>query len=118
VQLWRQGTVRAVERVECPLEADSLVLDHLTKLGCDPASPRECRHYLYVRGELAARAVAHALVRHGWAAELEDVGGSWLVTASVLTALDHDIVRDTRTRLEGLAADFGGHYDGWEAAAD
>lgn len=118
MQQWRQGNVRAVERVECPIEADALVLDHLSKLGCDPASPRECRHYLYVRGELGARAVAHVLARDGWGAELEDVGGAWLVTASVMTVLSDDIVRDTRVRLEGLAAGFGGHYDGWEAAAD
>ena len=118
MQLWRQGTVHTVERVGCPVEADALVLDHLAQLGCDPASPRECRHYLYVRGELGARTVAHALVRDGWDAEFEDVGNAWLVTASVMTVLTGDLVRDRRASLEQLASDFGGHYDGWEAAAD
>lgn len=118
MELWRQGTVHTVERVRCPRDADALVLDHLSRLGCDPSAPRECRHYLYVRGELGARAVAHALVHDGWDAAFEDVGDAWLVTASVVTALSGDLVRDTRARLELLAADFGGHYDGWEAAAD
>lgn len=118
VQVWRQGTVKTVERIGNPVEADALVLEHLAALGCDTAAPRECRHYLYVRGELGARAVAHALVHDGWDAELEDAEGAWLVTASTVTPLSGDIVRGTRLRLETLARDFGGHYDGWEAAAD
>jgi hypothetical protein len=35
-----------------------------------------------------------------------------------VTALDDDVVRDTRTWLQLLAAEHGGAYDGWEAAAD
>jgi hypothetical protein len=118
VQLWRQGRVRAIERVQCPLEADALVLDHLSRLGCDPAHPRECRHYVYVPGEPGARAVAQSLDATGWDAEIEPVDDSWLVTATVVTTLDDEIVRDTRVRLEALAGDHGGEYDGWEAAAD
>lgn len=119
MQLWRQGKVQAVERVQCPLEADALVLDHLERLGCDPSEPRECRHYVYVPGELGARAVARSLNgSEGWDAEIEEVDDAWLVTASVVTNLSRTIVRDTRARLELLAGDHGGEYDGWEAAAD
>ena len=118
MQLWRQGRVRAVERVACPLEADALVLDHLTRLGCDPAQPRECRHYLYVPYELGAHAAARWLNASGWDAEVEEVAGAWLVTGTTVTTLSGDSVRDTRVLLEELAADHGGAYDGWEAAAD
>jgi hypothetical protein len=118
VQLWRQGRVRAVERVACPVEADALVLDHLARLGCDPAQPRECRHYLYVPYELGAHAAARWLSSSGWEAEVEEVEGAWLVTASTTTRLSSEIVRDTRVWLEELADDHGGAYDGWEAAAD
>lgn len=115
--MWRQGAVRLVERVECPLEADRLVLDHLVRLGCDPAQPRECRHYVYVPAEPFALALTQALAGDGWAVESEAVDGVWLVTATTMTALDDRVVRETRARLDGLARDHGGQYDGWEAAA-
>ena len=58
--MWRQGRVRAVERVHDAIEADALVLAHLAELGCDPRQPRECRHYLYVPGELRDEASMRA----------------------------------------------------------
>jgi len=118
MQLWRQGRVRRVERVNCPLEADSLVLDHLMRLGCDPAAPRECRHYVYLPEEPGARAVATSLTREGWETEVEELPGAWLVTGSTVVGLSDASIRDTRIRLEALAGDHGGEYDGWEAAAD
>jgi hypothetical protein len=111
--------VRTVERVDDAVVADGLVLAHLEQLGCDPAVPRECRHYVYLPGEHGARAVAHAL-RAGadWWADVEDVDGCWLVTGVAVTALCPEAVRETRAWLEALAAEHGGTYDGWEAAAD
>jgi Regulator of ribonuclease activity B len=119
MELWRQGRVRAVERVQNAVEADSLVLAHLVQLGCDPQQPRECRHYLYVPGELGARSAASSLnSADEWDAEIEPVRDAWLVTATTVTGLDGDVVRGTRKRFEQLALDHGGEYDGWEAAAD
>jgi hypothetical protein len=115
---WREGRVRAVERVTDAVEADSRVLDHLAALGCDPSRPRECRHYLFMSGELNAHAVAQELRGDGWEADCEQLQEVWLVTASTVTGLTDEGVRDTRSRLELLAADYGGEYDGWEAAAD
>jgi hypothetical protein len=115
---WREGPVRAVERVTDAVEADARVLDHLAALGCDPGRPRECRHYLYLAGELSAHAVAQTLRTEGWDTDYERVEEVWLVTASTVTALSDEGVRQTRSRLEVLAADHGGEYDGWEAAAD
>jgi hypothetical protein len=116
--LWRPGQVQAVERVEDAFEADERVLDHLARLGSDPAQPRECRHYLYVPGELEAHTVAGVLTREGWNAEVEAAPESWLVTATTHTALTRARVRATRAQLERLACDQGGAYDGWEVAAD
>ena len=116
--LWRPGQVQTVERVDDAAEADARVLDHLARLGSDPARPRECRHYLYVPGELEAHAVAGLLARDGWDAEVEAAPESWLVTATTYTALTHARVRATRAQLERLACDNGGAYDGWEVAAD
>jgi hypothetical protein len=111
--------VRAVERVHDAVEADTLVLAHLVQLGCDPQQPRECRHYLYMPGEVGARSVASSLNSAAeWDAEVEAVRDAWLVTATTVTGLDDDVVRVTRRRFERLAQDHGGEYDGWEAAAD
>jgi hypothetical protein len=116
---WREGEIRAVERLDDASEADARVLEHLAQLGCDLSEPRECRHYLYVGAEPGARTVAEALAGDGWAAECEELqDASWLVTASTVTGLTSEGVRATRSRLELLAADHGGEYDGWEAAAD
>lgn len=116
--LWRPGRVQAVERIADAGEADARVLDHLVRLGCDPSRPRECRHYLYVPGEAGAWAVAQALVGEGWDAEVAEELDAWLVTATTRTALTDAGVRETRSRLEHLACDHGGAYDGWEAATD
>lgn len=115
---WRESQVRAVERIVDAAEADARVLDHLANLGCDPSQPRECRHYVYVRGESDARAVVQTLSGDGWEAECEQVHDAWLVTATTITPLSDHGVRETRAMLQGLAAHHGGEYDGWEAAAD
>lgn len=118
MRYWRESPVRAVERITDAGEADARVLDHLAKLGCDPSQPRECRHYFYLPGEPGARDVARSLTGNGWEADCEQVHDTWLVTATIVTGLTDDGVRATRARLELLAADHGGEYDGWEAAAD
>jgi len=119
VQRWRPGRVQAVERVSSPIDADALVIDHLARLGCDPSQPRECRHYLYLPGELGALAVARSLNATGaWDAEVEETREAWLVTATIHTGLCNESVRERRVQLESLAGDHGGEYDGWEAAAD
>ena len=115
---WRASPVRAVERIADASEADARVLDHLARLGCDPSEPRECRHYMYLPAERGAQAVADVLNGDGWDAEWEQVPDAWLVTATTFTGLTDHGVRATRTRLELLASDHGGEYDGWEAAAD
>lgn len=118
MRLWRPGSVQTVERVDDASEADARVLDHLARLGCDPADPRECRHYLYLPGEFGAAAVARSLTADGWDTVYEEVRDAWLVTATMHTGLTDNGVRATRLRMELLAADHGGEYDGWEAAAD
>lgn len=113
---WRRGR-RTVERVEDAAEADERVLDHLVQLGCDPAAPRESRHFLYLPARAGAEAVAEALSGDGWETAVEESGEVWLVVASRVRALTSGLVHETRARLEAIASDHGGLYDGWEAAA-
>lgn len=112
---FRQGEVRAVERIEDAAEADQRVLDHLAKLGCDPASPRINNHYLYFAVSQRAEDVATALRADGWTTEIGESEGAWLLVATHVCPLTSRSVRDTRRRLEALSSEHGGLYDGWEA---
>jgi hypothetical protein len=113
----RPGSLPTVERIDDGAEADERVLDHLVRLGCDPATPREVAHYLYLPDRSGALAVATALDRDGWLTAVEACGEpSYLVVATMTRALTSAGVRETRKRLEALASAHGGVYDGWEAS--
>jgi len=111
----RVRTARSVERVDDACEADERVLVHLARLGCDPAVPRETRHFLYVPERSDAEAVADALGSGGWATRVVESRGAWLVVAKRVRALSPALVSETRTRLVALVSEHGGVYDGWEA---
>jgi len=115
MRVWRRAGVQLIERIADAREADERVLDHLVRLGCDPAAPRETHHYLYLPREAEAAAVAALLELDGWQATIGERGSAWLVVASRVHALTLESVRRTRVCLEALARDHGGLYDGWEA---
>jgi regulator of RNase E activity RraB len=106
---------RHVERVADPAVADELVLDHLVRLGGDPAASHETHHFLYLPTPDGADAVARTLHREGWSTSIDESEGAWLVTAVRTYPLTPELVRDTRVQLRELAGKHGGVYDGWEA---
>jgi hypothetical protein len=106
-----------VERVADPTVADERVLMHLRGLGCDTKTPRGVRHYIYLPAADHAAAVASVLEREGWETSVQEDGNVWLVVAACLRVLSEQMVRETRDRLEALAALHDGQYDGWEAEA-
>jgi hypothetical protein len=106
-----------VERVTDPTVADERVLEHLRGLGCDTKEPRGVRHFIYVPAESGAEAVASTLEREGWEITVQEADNVWLVVAACLRVLSEQMVRETRARLEALAAMHDGQYDGWETEA-
>ena len=112
---FRGSDVRAVERIDDASEADERVLDHLAKLGCDPSLPRETCHFLYFGAPTAAEHVAATLRADGWATRVEESDGAWVLVGRHVATVSSHVVRQTRSRLEALAAEYGGFYDGWEA---
>jgi hypothetical protein len=117
VLLGRDAASLRVERVADPTVADERVLVHLRGLGCDTKQPRGVRHFIYLPAEDRATAVASVLEREGWETSVQADENVWLVVAACLRVLSHDMVRETRARLETLAAMHDGQYDGWEAEA-
>ena len=105
----------AVERVDDAYEADARVLDHLARLGCDPSTPRETSHFLYLPSRGGADAIARGLAADGWSMSVDLSEGAWLVIATSARTLTPELVRETRARLAALASEHGGVYDGWEA---
>lgn len=111
------GRDTRVERVDDPAVADERVLHHLRGLGCDPRKPHGVRHFIYLPAASAAHTVASTLEREGWETSVEEGENVWLVVAACLRVLTGPLVRETRARLEALAAAYDGQYDGWEAEA-
>jgi Regulator of ribonuclease activity B len=115
---FRGGHVQTVERIDDSAEADERVLAHLAELGCDERTPCRSTHFVYLPQRAGADAVAAALGDDGWVTTLESCDdGWWLVAATHRSALTSTVVRSTRRRLEALAGEHGGLYDGWEATA-
>ena len=92
------------------------MLDHLARLGCDPAAPREIASLPLppASGPTPTRSRTRS-TRDGWSTAVEQSEGAWLVVATRSRALDVELVHETRARLAALAAEHGGLYDGWEA---
>jgi regulator of RNase E activity RraB len=111
----RKGEVRVVERIDDAREADVRVLEHLASLGCDPAEPREVRHFFVVDDRVEAQRIAGTLAHEGWSSRVEASDDAWLVVARNLQSLDSGLVDRTRVRFEALAAQHRAQYDGWEA---
>jgi hypothetical protein len=101
-------------------EADSLALRQLSGRGADLAQPRHVIHFLYFPAEERARAAADAIAEASWTAAVEppsETIAEWCVRADGHRTVGPDTVAAFRSWFEGVAAEHGGEYDGWEAAA-
>ncbi len=110
----RHVRARRVERVQDPRDADICVLEALRDLGCDPAQPRGVRHFVFVPDRPGAQEVSDVLEREDWQTSVQQSDDLCLVVAARSQRLSEPLVRRTRDRLETLAAEHGGQYDGWE----
>ncbi len=87
----------------------------------DDSSYRGMRHFLYFPQKRNAQGVSEQLRNRGFSVKVDrhPDGEQWAVIATKdpppKTAEEMDELRD---EMEGLAAQFGGDYDGWEASMD
>jgi hypothetical protein len=103
-----------------PQEADSLALRQLAGRGADLARPRHVIHFLYFATEERARTAADAIAEASWNTTVEpptDTIAEWCVRADGQRTVGPETVAAFRSWFESVAAEHGGEYDGWEAAA-
>ena len=96
-----------------------MILDQLRSHGADLTQPREVLHYSYFADRVAADAAANAIRASGYRVTIDGSAsgdGTWLALATAEVVVDDSTVDSTRARFEGIAAEHGGDYDGWEAA--
>jgi hypothetical protein len=117
--------VRFLDRIryrgapETPEDADRLALRQLAGRGADLSRPRHVVHFLYFASEAEARAAADA-IGDTWRTRIEpptETIEQWCVQADGERTIGPEIVAGFRAWFERVAAEHGGEYDGWEAAA-
>ena len=100
--------------------ADGRQLTELVESGVDLTAPRPVDFDLTFRDERAARQTVALLAGLGGDLHIGAAGGlepRWLVRLTLPMAITAERLAAMRTRLEELAAERGGRYEGWDAAS-
>lgn len=102
-----------------PVDGDAQVIEALRRAGADLAQPREVIHYLYFGSEPAARAAVSRLDRADRLvhAVIDPDTGKSSVKVTHTAVVTLEAIHALRAEFEAAAAEGGGEYDGWEAAA-
>jgi regulator of RNase E activity RraB len=105
-------------------EGDRLVVEALVNAGADLSQSREVLHYFYFSDKKTASSVVTELRQEGFEVEaplqiapVEEARNPWRVLATVETVVNLGMAQASTRRFRSLAAQHGGEYDGWEAAA-
>jgi hypothetical protein len=100
------------------LEGDRQVLAQMRKAGADLSKATEVNFYLYFKERVAAdSAAAHAGAGPLTATVRRGAGvTSWLCLVSGQMVPEEAAIHSNAVRLLALAQQYGGDYDGWEAA--
>jgi hypothetical protein len=106
-----------------PVEGDRLVLEELSAAGADLSQPREVVHYVHLPSREAAEAFAPMVVNQGFEPQIREPGPEsaddprpWTVAATSRMVVTEDDVALARRNFTELAAEYGGAYEGWDAA--
>jgi hypothetical protein len=128
-QLWSHPVmVKELARGWMPERAEELRLQDLAeaetrKAGHVPEnkpSEKPMKHYLYFSKRPNAEEAGEQLRSRGFSVEVRKgaSGEDWLALATKAPPETGEQMDELRDEMEGLAAQFGGEYDGWEAAID
>jgi len=78
------------------------------------------KHYLYFPSRLNAEGAGEQLRTRGFSVQIRKGSGGedWLTLATKVSPHTAEQMHELRDEMESLAEQFGGEYDGWEAAID
>jgi hypothetical protein len=95
-------------------EAQARRADHVV----DSQLSELMKHYLYFSKRTNAEEAGERLRRRGFSVEVRKGGDgeNWLVLAMKTPPKTGEQMSELRDEMESLTAQFGGEYDGWEAA--
>lgn len=104
-------------------EGDRQVIEQLQAAGADLSAPREVVHHVHLPSREAAEAFAPMVLNQGYepkVLEPDDASADdprpWTVTATGQAVVTEEGLATARRSFTELAAEYGGSYDGWEAA--
>jgi regulator of RNase E activity RraB len=100
---------------------DLEVVSQLVSHGADLAQPRHVLYYLFLSSAESASAAAADAEAHSFEATVAEpipaYPGKWSVRCERRgVVLDPETIRGNGDFFDGLAAKYGGEYDGWEAS--
>ncbi|MDQ6945682.1 MAG: ribonuclease E inhibitor RraB [Actinomycetota bacterium] len=99
-----------------PSKGDAAAIEELERAGSHVDAPHELRHYLYFPEKRSAEATAGRLAQLGFEVSVLRREDQWAVIARHKLVPSAANLENVRQRLEKVAEDSGGEYDGWEAA--
>ena len=104
-------------RRKAPPNLDQVVLDRLRAAGSDLRMPHMIVHYLYFPSAPLATQAAGQASQLGCSAKVDVAADlkSWLCLVTVRMVPSLTAISQLREKLEWVAADNEGEYDGWEA---
>jgi Regulator of ribonuclease activity B len=127
-EIWPHAVmVKELARGWTPERAEELRLQDVAEAEKQKASaPHENRasepmkHYLYFPKKPNAEEAGERLRSRGFSVEVRKgaKGEDWLALATKAPPKTGEQMDELRDEMEALAAQFGGEYDGWEAAID
>lgn len=128
-EIWpHKAMIRELARCWTPERAAELRLQDFMENAAQRASQvpekklsdEPMKHFLYFPEEANAREVSERLQSRGFSVEVSKGAGAenWCVLATKAPPTTGEQMDELRDVMEGLAAQFGGDYDGWEAAID
>jgi hypothetical protein len=100
---------------------DEQLVDRLRKAGSDPFAPHDVDFFMAMPSQEAGRVVAAVLEGEGYTIDLHLAPDNpsdqpFSLHATKAMRLSVPGMKELTVRFKALAAEHGGHYDGWSAA--
>jgi Regulator of ribonuclease activity B len=113
--LFRRSGVHPVEQSQIPEDPDGQVLKQLVAAGSDLSKPHEVEFFLYFPDEERASRAYRDLAAEGYSGKVDRAakGPGWLCFVTRQIVPSHSTMLAIRSRMEGLAKEGSGEYDGW-----